>query len=141
MVRKYFEANPRALKNKHLLSLHEALHAAVCEALGFAWEKIVLKKTTGFINWEWESGSLKWREAAVCLAPTLIDDMSDGDENLVKKFTARTRGYAWRWLKNNREALMERANEIAAKTDGPGTLWNKEGQLVWRAKHVQTKLE
>ena len=55
-MRKYYEANPNAIKNKHLLALHEALHAAVCEALGDTWEKLVLRKATGFVE---ESGQLE----------------------------------------------------------------------------------
>ena len=132
---RYYEANPRALKNKHLLSLHEALHAAVCEVLGGTWEKIVLRKTTGLINYE--RGLDKWKMAAIELAPVLIDDMSDGDQTLVKFYPARTRGYAWGWLKRNKDLLMARANEIAAATDGQGTLRNDNGKLVWKPRRVK----
>lgn len=134
-MRKYYEANPAALKNKHLLPLHEALHATVCEVMGESWAKIVLRKTTGRI--EWDRGTIKlkkWQVAAVEIAPALIDDMSEGDENQARKFSPRTRGYAWAWLKKNRDMLMVRANEIAAATNGPGILYNENGKLTWRSK-------
>lgn len=134
-MRKYWEANPAALKNKHLLPLHEALHATVCEVMGESWDRLILRKTTGRIEWDRGNTKLKrWQWAAVEIAPALIDDMSDGDENQARKFSPRTRGYAWAWLKRNRETLMERANQIAAATNGPGTLYNNGGKLVWRSK-------
>ena len=133
--RRYWEANPKAIANKHLLALHEGSHAAVAELLGFTWTKIVLKKRTGFINWEPKSRILDWKNAAVELAPALIDDVSEGDAEGVRRYKARTRGYAWAWLNKHREAIMERANAIAAKTEGPGILVNKgEGVFVWKPK-------
>ena len=133
--RKYYEANPKAIANKHLLALHEGSHAAVAELLGFTWTKIVLKKRTGFINWEPKSRILDWKNAAVELAPALIDDMSNGDAENMLKYKPRTRGYAWTWLRKNRETIMERANAIAAKTEGPGTLVKKgNGVFVWKPK-------
>ena len=131
-MRKYYEANPNAIKNKHLLALHEALHATVCEALGDTWHKIVLRKATGFVNW---TQMLKgWKRVAMEMAPALVDDMSVSDYDNIKKYPPRTRGYAWGWLRSNREALMTRANEIAAATDGRGTLWNNDGKLMWKSK-------
>ena len=131
-MRKYYEANPNAIKNKHLLALHEALHAAVCEALGDTWEKLVLRKTTGRV--EWSQNLVGWQRVATEMAPALIDDMSASDYDNIKKYPPRTRGYAWGWLRSNREALMTRANEIAAATDGRGTLWNNDGKLMWKSK-------
>ena len=132
--RRYWEANPNAIRNRHLLALHEGLHAAAAELLGFPWTKIVLKRRTGFINWDPKHIILDWKNAAVELAPALIDDMSNGDAENMSKYKPRTRGFAWAWLRKNRETLMERANAIAAATDGPGTLHNLEGILVWKPK-------
>lgn len=137
--RRYYEANPNAIRNKHLLALHEALHAAVAELLGFTWTKIVLKKRTGFINWEPKSRILDWKNAAVESAPALIDDMSEGDAGLIRRYKPRTRGYAWSWLCRHREAILERANTIAAATSGLGTLWNRDGVLMWKPKLVGKK--
>ena len=134
-MRKYYEANPKAIKNKHLLALHEGLHAAACEALGLIWQNIKLNKTTGTLNWDrLKLGTAKWKEAAIDLAPAIIDDMSDSDQDSTKLYPARTRGYAWGWINRNREALLLRANEIAAATDGRGVLLNKEGKLVWKPR-------
>ena len=132
--RKYYEANPKAIANKHLLALHEGSHAAVAELLGFTWTKIVLKKRTGFINWEPKSRILDWKNAAVEIAPALIDDMSNGDAENGLKYKPRTRGYAWSWLRKNRDAILERANAIAAATDGAGSLYNRDGVLTWKGK-------
>ena len=134
-MRQYYEANPKAIENKHLLALHEGLHAATCEALGFIWQNIKLNKTTGIFNWDRvKFRATKWKVAAVDLAPALIDDMSGSDQDSVKLYPARTRGYAWGWINRNREALLLRANEIAAATDGRGVLLNKEGKLIWKPR-------
>ena len=114
--------------------MHEALHATVAEVLLFNWTKIVLKKRTGYINWDPKHIILDWKNAAVELAPALIDDMSNGDAENMSKYKPRTRGFAWAWLQKNREAIMERANAIAAATDGLGTLYNRDGVLTWKGK-------
>ena len=130
----YWQANPRSLNNKHLLQLHEALHASVVNLLGSVWYKIVTHKIEGYTDHN--RRELKgWKLAAVDLAPVLIDDISPGDARNLEKVKPRTRGYAYGWLKKNHKRIMDQANLIASEMEpGPGELINHNGDLYWRKK-------
>jgi hypothetical protein len=132
MTRRYWHENPDSMKNKHLLPQHEALHMAVAMMLGAKPKWILLRKTTGACDYTPNPLPVGWREAAIKLAPALIDDMSPGDAGPFSWIPARRRGFAWGWLKRNREEITQRANEIARHMGPrPGRLLPTETSPYW----------
>lgn len=131
-MRKYWEANPNSLKNKHLLPMHEALHIAVVLLFGGEPKYILIRTRTGQCDYRPNPLAPGWREAACRLAPALIDDMSEGDSESFGWIQPRRRGYAWGWLNKNRETIMLAANEIARHMGpGPGRLLPAETESGW----------
>ena len=64
-----------------------------------------------------------WQEAAVWLAPFLIDDMSLSDEEAISRIPSRVRGYARGWLTREKTEISQLALLISNKIGtGPGTL-------------------
>jgi hypothetical protein len=103
--------------------IHEALHAAVGFATGGLcyWIKL-------YANGEGRAGAysvLGWKQAAIFLAPALINDISPGDEEFLRYINPHRRGYAWGWLKKNRRKIMRMAKQIRSK------MGKKPGRLVW----------
>src|SRR3990167_10737462 len=127
-AREYCRASTLAFeKGIHLTPLHEALHAAVAQLLGGEVEKISIKK--GGEGWAIYSAPPRpWQDIAVWLAPSLINDLSPGDETWLKRQNARRRGYAWSWIQKNQKRIMRRAGSIAKEMGKtPGTLkWDPE---------------
>src|SRR3990167_5138571 len=136
-VREYWRASTLAFeKGIHLTPLHEALHAAVAQLLGGEVERISIKK--GGEGWAiYEVPTRPWQDIAVWLAPTLINDLSPGDETWLKRQNSRRRGYAWAWIQKNKKQIMRRAGAIAKEMGKtPGTMkWDPELEWwIWKAR-------
>lgn len=130
-MRKYWQANPDSLKNVHLLPMHEALHAAVAEVFGAELRYIRLRKRTGLMDYRPNPLPVGWQEAAVKLAPALIDDMAPGDQDSLSYVSSRRRGYAWGWLLRNRTPLLRRARSIVDQMGTPPGVLKRNGE-EWR---------
>ena len=133
----YWRSSTEDFKERyHLTPLHEALHAAVAQLLGGEVTKISIKK--GGEGWAIYSAPPRpWQDIAVWLAPSLINDLSPGDETWLKRQNARRRGYAWSWIQKNKKRIMRRAGAIAKEIGGtPGTLkWDPEIEVwTWKAR-------
>ena len=122
--------------NEETTKMHEALHASVSGVFGFYRKKIVVRSDwSGYSDIYTGNG---WKQVAVWLAPTLIDDISGGDEEWLQNIGPHQRGYAWGWLKKNRKRIMARAKRLVAKMDeGPGRLefgnyWNNTARC-WKS--------
>lgn len=136
--RPYYLANPNATgeRSPEKTPKHEALHAAVAYILGYEPYRIRINKDgSGAVERRWER-EIGWHRAAIHLAPVLIDDLASTDAEQVATVGARTRGYAWRWLKQNRRKVLRKATEIASKMGRPGgTLqWTEDGTWKWRPR-------
>ena len=135
LERPYWQPNPQA--NSHSTPektpRHEALHAAVAYILGYEPYRIrVNKDGSGIVDRRWEN-EIGWHRAAIHMAPVLIDDLAKTDAEQLVHVNPHTRGYAWRWLKQNRRKIMREANKMVRNMGKPGgTLWLlDDGTMEW----------
>ena len=138
MARFYYLANPNATgaNSPEKTPKHEALHAAVALILGYEPYKITINKDgSGIVDRVWQNKP-DWHRAAIHLAPILIDDLATTDAEQLVHVNPHTRGYAWRWLKQNRRKIMREANEMVRNMGNPGgTLWLlNDGTMEWRPR-------
>ena len=112
--RPYWQPNPQAkgALTPEKTPKHEALHTAVAIILGYHPIRIRINKDgSGVVDREWENET-GWHRAAIHLAPVLIDDLASTDATQIATVNSRVRGYAWRWLKENRRRILRKANEM-----------------------------
>ena len=136
----YYEWDGRpGRESKELSPLHEALHAAVAQILGGTAYSITLDDSgggsalTGDVKWH-------WMDVATWLAPALINDISSGDAEFLKRQNHYQRGFAWGWLKRNRRRIMRRAHAIVGQMGRPpGRLRWDPKTTGWTWKHRRKK--
>jgi len=141
--RRYWQARDgfRPADTAHLTPLHESLHCAVAYLLGGWCTSLWVRE-----NGRGEAGTRGvlhgWQNTAVTLAPVLINDVSSGDEEWLQGRNVYQRGYAYRWLKENRSRVMRLARRIEREVgDTPGALRfkrtyriPKKGEMRWVPK-------
>lgn len=141
--RPYWRANPEA-DGDHTpekTPKHEALHAAVAYLLGYEPRLIRINKDgSGIVDRRWNIEPA-WHRAAMHLAPVLIDDLASTDADYLRGINPRSRGYAWRWLKENRRRILRKANEFVSNMGKPGgTLHFKDdGTMKWTPRKKARK--
>ena len=138
-IRRYWQANPECFKHTHLLKKHEALHVIVAQMFGAEPKYIILRRRTGQANYSPNPLPMGWQEAAVRLAPVLIDDMSPGDADSLLGIPRRRLGYAWGWLRKNRRRILAAATRLEALMgEPPGRLEKTAVGWAWKPKREKT---
>lgn len=135
MRRPYWQHNPLATSSgtPELTPMHEALHMAAVILLGYRPYYLQIDaQGAGRVDYE-QPSTVRWHDAAIELAPALIDDLSITDTNNIAQIPHRSRGYAWRWLNANRRRLLLRARGLVRLMgQTPGRLDWQEPRPVWR---------
>ena len=136
--RPYWQPNPHAKGyfTPEKTPKHEALHTAVAIILGYRPVKIRINKDGSGVADTEPFPRVGWHRAAMALAPVLIDDFGTSDQEYMSGVRPRSRGYAWRWLKENRNKILRKANKIVTEMGKPGgtLLWNDDGSVEWRPR-------
>lgn len=133
MKRKYWEAREGQGLSLANTPHHEAMHGAAIILVGGMCEKMVIRADgSGYSDIH---HGREWQQLVSWLAPALTDDLSPGDSEFLRTRNPRVRGYAWAWLRKNRDAVLALASELTTlMIDPPGTLYaNTEGEWVWKS--------